>query len=383
MTEHTVSVLGSTGSIGTQTLEVCGLLGLPVAALCADRNIDLLETQARQFRPALVAVADTEAGKLLKSRLADLPCLVLYGAGAAEEAAAVPEADVVVTAMAGTAGLLPTMSAIREAKRIALANKETLVCAGRLVMTEATRRGAEILPVDSEHSAIFQSMDNRAGIRPIGIKLTASGGPFRGRTWEEVRSAPPEQALKHPNWNMGAKVTIDSATMMNKGLELIEAMHLFGLPPKSIEILVHPQSIVHSAVEYADGAVIAQLGTPDMRLPIQYALTYPKRLPCPAPRLKLSDLGTLTFEKPDLDTFRCLKLAMETAERGMSACCAMNAANEIAVNRYLKGDLTFGGIYETAASVTEKLARVPADTLEEVLLLDAEARRLAAGEGTF
>ena len=382
MTEHRVAVLGATGSIGTQTLEVCGLLGMPVAALCADRSIGLLEEQARRFRPALVSVADPEAGRTLKTRLADLPCRVAYGPGAAEEAAAVPDADVVVTAMTGTAGLLPTMAAVREGKRIALANKETLVCAGRLVMGEAARRGAEILPVDSEHSAIFQSMDNRAGVRPVGIKLTASGGPFRGMTWEEVRTAPPEKALKHPNWNMGAKVTVDSATMMNKGLELIEAMHLFGMAPEDIEILVHPQSIVHSAVEYADGAVIAQLGTPDMRLPIQYALTYPERLPCPAPRLDLAELGALTFEKPDLDTFRCLRLAMETAPRGMGACCAMNAANEIAVSRYLKGDLPFGGIYETAASVTERLAGTPADTLEEVLALDAEARRLAAEQGT-
>lgn len=382
MTEQRVAVLGSTGSIGTQTLEVCGLLGMRVEVLCAGRNIDLLEAQARRCRPSLVSVADMEAGNILKTRLADMPCRVVAGPEAAEEAAAFPDADVVVTAMTGTAGLLPTMAAVRGGKRIALANKETLVCAGRLVMDEAARHGAEIVPVDSEHSAIFQSMDNRAGVRPVGIKLTASGGPFRGMTWEEVRCAPPEKALKHPNWSMGAKVTIDSATMMNKGLELIEAMHLFGMAPEDIEILVHPQSIVHSAVEYADGAVIAQLGTPDMRLPIQYALTWPERLPCPAPRLDLAKLGTLTFEKPDLGTFRCLRLAMETAGRGMSACCAMNAANEIAVSRYLKGELTFGGIYETAASVTEQLAGTPADTLEEVLALDAEARRLASGQGT-
>ena len=356
MTEQRVAVLGSTGSIGTQTLEVCGLLGIRVEVLCAGRNIDLLEAQARRCRPSLVSVADTEAGNILKTRLADMPCRVVAGPEAAEEAAAFPDADVVVTAMTGTAGLLPTMAAVRGGKRIALANKETLVCAGRLVMDEAARHGAEIVPVDSEHSAIFQSMDNRAGVRPVGIK--------------------------HPNWSMGAKVTIDSATMMNKGLELIEAMHLFGMAPEDIEILVHPQSIVHSAVEYADGAVIAQLGTPDMRLPIQYALTWPERLPCPAPRLDLAKLGTLTFEKPDLGTFRCLRLAMETAGRGMSACCAMNAANEIAVSRYLKGELTFGGIYETAASVTEQLAGTPADTLEEVLALDAEARRLASGQGT-
>ncbi|MBR6950398.1 MAG: 1-deoxy-D-xylulose-5-phosphate reductoisomerase [Oscillospiraceae bacterium] len=381
MTEHTVAVLGSTGSIGTQTLEVCALLGIGVTALCAGRNIDLLEAQARQFRPAVVGVADTEAGRTLRSRLADLPCRVVYGAEAAQETAADPGADVVVTAMTGTAGLLPTMAAVREAKRIALANKETLVCAGRLVMAAAARHGAQIVPVDSEHSAIFQSMDNHAGVRPTGIKLTASGGPFRGLTWEEMRAMPPERALKHPNWSMGAKVTIDSATMMNKGLELIEAMHLFGMAPENIEILVHPQSIVHSAVEYADGAVIAQMGTPDMRLPIQYALTWPERLPCPAPRLDLAALGTLTFERPDLTAFRCLRLAVESAGRSMSACCAMNAANEIAVNRYLRGDLSFGGIYETAAAVTEKLAGTPADTLEEVLALDAEARRLAAELG--
>ena len=378
MNVRSVSLLGSTGSIGTQTLDVCRKLHIPVAALCANRSVGLLERQAREFRPALVAVADETAGRDLKARLADTACRVIAGPDAAREAAACPEAGTVVTAMVGTAGLLPTMEAIRERKRIALSNKETLVCAGRLVMAAAAEAGAEIVPVDSEHSAIFQCMDNRAGVKPTGIKLTASGGPFRGMSWDEMKNAPPERALKHPNWNMGAKVTVDSATMMNKGLELIEAMHLFAMDPDRIEILVHPQSIVHSAVEYEDGSVIAQMGVPDMRLPIQYALTYPERLPCPAPALSLADAGALTFERPDTDAFRCLGLAMEAARSGMSACCAMNAANEVAVGRYLRGELSFGGIYETAARAVNELAGQRAETLEEVLLLDGQARELAA-----
>lgn len=372
-----VSVLGSTGSIGTQTLDVCRRLGIPVAALCANKSVDLLEAQAREFRPLLVAVSDKAAGEDLTIRLADTDCHVIYGPRAAEEAAALPEAGVVVTAMVGTSGLLPTMAAIRAGKRIALSNKETLVCAGSLVMAAAESCGAEIIPVDSEHSAIFQSMDNRAGVKPTGIKLTASGGPFRGMSWEEVRLLPPERALKHPNWNMGAKVTIDSASMMNKGLELIEAMHLFAMRPEDIEILVHPQSIVHSAVEYADGSVIAQLGMPDMRLPIQYALTYPERTVCPVKPLKLADLGTLTFEAPDLNTFRCLGLAMKAAKQGMSACCVMNAANEVAVGRYLKKEITFGGIYESVAAVMDGLSGRCAETLEDVLALDLDARAAA------
>ncbi|MCQ2451820.1 MAG: 1-deoxy-D-xylulose-5-phosphate reductoisomerase [Oscillospiraceae bacterium] len=373
-----VSVLGSTGSIGTQTLDVCRRLGIPVVALCANKSIDLLEAQAREFQPLLVAVTDKTAGETLKMRLSDTPCRVIIGEEAAQEAAALPQAGVVVTAMVGTSGLLPTMAAIREGKRIALSNKETLVCAGSLVMAAAKEHGAEIIPVDSEHSAIFQSMDNKAGIRPTGLKLTASGGPFRGMSWDEVRLLPPERALKHPNWSMGAKVTIDSASMMNKGLELIEAMHLFQMKPESIEILVHPQSIVHSAVEYADGSVIAELGVPDMRLPIQYALTYPERMVCPVQPLKLAQLGSLTFESPNLNTFRCLGLAMKAAGQGMSACCVMNAANEIAVGLYLKGQLTFGGIYETVAAVMERLSKHQAGSLEDVLALDREARREAA-----
>lgn len=380
MSYPSVSVLGSTGSIGMQTLEVCRLLSVPVTALCARRSIEKLEAQAREFRPALVAVTDPHAAALLKTRLADTPIRVLSGEKSAEEAAADSGAHTVITAMVGTAGLLPTMAAIREGKRIALANKETLVCAGRLVMTAAKEFRAEIIPVDSEHSAIFQSMDNRAGVRPVGIKLTASGGPFRGMTWEQMKSLPPERALKHPNWSMGAKVTIDSATMMNKGLELIEAMHLFSMSPDQIDILVHPQSIVHSAVEYADGSIIAQLGMPDMRTPIQYAVTYPERQPCPSPHLDLAALGGLTFERPDRDAFRCLALAETCAKTGGEACAVMNAANEVAVNQYLKGKIAFSDIYRLACSAVSAFAGCRENTLEGILALDAEVRRFSLGQ---
>lgn len=378
-----IAVLGSTGSIGTQALEVIEEQSdlFEVYALTANNSDELLIQQARKFKPEVVVIANEAKYQGVKEALSDLPIKVFAGAQSIADVAAMGPVDIVLTAMVGYSGLQPTISALKAGKTIALANKETMVVAGELVCDLAIKNRCPILPVDSEHSAIFQCLVGETS--PIErIILTASGGPFRGKDRKFLETVTAKDALKHPNWSMGAKVTIDSATMMNKGLELIEAMHLFGMAPEDIEILVHPQSIVHSAVEYADGAVIAQLGTPDMRLPIQYALTWPERLPCPAPRLDLAKLGTLTFEKPDLGTFRCLRLAMETAGRGMSACCAMNAANEIAVSRYLKGELTFGGIYETAASVTEQLAGTPADTLEEVLALDAEARRLASGQGT-
>lgn len=315
--DRSISILGSTGSIGTQTLEVAETCGVRVVALTANRNIALLEQQARKFHPILAAAADPTAAAVLRDRLADTDIQVLGGQEGILAAAALPQADTVVTALVGVAGLEPTLTAIDAGKRIALANKETLVCAGPLVMARAREKGAEIVPVDSEHSAIFQSLQ---GSRSHGelkrILLTASGGPFFGWTREQLEEVTPAHALKHPNWDMGAKVTIDSATLMNKGLELLEAMSLFDVPPEQIQILVHRESILHSAVEYCDNAVIAQLGTPDMRLPIQYALSWPDRVPGPATELDLFACGKLTFQKPDTDTFRCLALAIRSAKEG-------------------------------------------------------------------
>lgn len=373
-----VAVLGSTGSIGTQTLDVCERLNIPVTALTARRNSALVEQQVRKFKPELVVMTERFAAADLRVRLADTKTKVLYGEEAMMEAAAVQSSDTVVTAVVGTAGLLPTLAAIKEKKRIALANKETLVCAGRIVMGLAKQCGAEIIPVDSEHSAIFQCCDNKAGIRPKKIQLTASGGPFRGKKWDEIKNAPPEAALKHPNWSMGAKVTIDSASMMNKGLEFIEAMHLFGVSPRDIEVLVHPQSIVHSAVTYEDGSMIAQCGLPDMRIPIQYAITYPNRTVSPVKKLDLGEIGTLTFEKPDLNTFRCLALAMGCAELGGISCAVMNAANEIAVGLYLEKKISFGGIYESVRGAVEKIRGSKNPGLDEILQADKEARKFVS-----
>lgn len=371
----TVAILGSTGSIGTQTLDVCEKLNIPVKALTARKNAELVEQQARKFHPELVVMTDETAAKDLEIRLKDTDMKVLSGDKALIEAASLESADTVVTAVVGTAGLLPTIAAVREKKRIALANKETLVCAGSIVMQEALKYGAEIIPVDSEHSAIFQCCDNRAGVRPKKIQLTASGGPFRGKSWDEIKDMPPKAALKHPNWSMGAKVTIDSADMMNKGLEFIEAMHLFGVEPSDIEVLVHPQSIVHSAVTYEDGSMIAQCGLPDMRIPIQYAITYPYRTVSPVKYLDLSEIGTLTFEKPDLNVFKCLALAMKCAETGGVYCAVMNAANEIAVGLYLEKKISFGGIYECVNAAVEKINGSREPDLEEILNADKEARK--------
>ncbi|MDR0905535.1 MAG: 1-deoxy-D-xylulose-5-phosphate reductoisomerase [Oscillospiraceae bacterium] len=324
-----VIILGSTGSIGTQTLDVCETLGIRVAAISGYRNRELLDAQAAKFRPEVVTTNPIEALSV--------------------------EADIVVNAIVGAAGLDATLTAVRQGRRLALANKESLVCAGSLVMSEAKKYGAEIIPVDSEHSAIFQCLRGADGNKVKRIILTASGGAFYGKSREELKNVTVADALKHPNWSMGAKVTVDSATMMNKGLELIEAMHLFGLPPEKIKVLVHRQSVVHSAVEFEDGAVIAQLGSPDMRLPIQYALTYPERLECPAPTLDLAQIGSLTFDEPDLDAFPCLALATETAGRGDAACRAMNDANETAVEKFLAGELAFTGIYEFVRAEMEKI----------------------------
>ena len=372
-----ISLLGSTGSIGRQTLDVAAACGFSVAALTAHRSGALLEEQARRFQPELAVCVDPAAAADLKVRLADTQVRVASGPEGLLEAAALPSADTVVTAVVGVAGLEPTLAAIRAGKRIALANKETLVCAGELVMDQAEAHGAEIVPVDSEHSAIFQCLQ---GCRDRGevrrLILTASGGPFFGWSREALAGVTPAQALKHPNWSMGAKITVDSATLMNKGLEYIEAMRLYWMPPEKISIVVHRESIVHSLVEYCDNAVLAQLGAPDMRLPIQYALTWPERTPGPAQPLDLLNCPSLTFQAPDYDAFPCLGLALEAARTGGTATAVLNGANEAAVGQFLAGKLSFAGI---AQKVEEALAAIPAvqsPGLEEILAADEAARAL-------
>ena len=353
MTESLV-LLGSTGSIGTQTLEVAEALGIPVLALTADKSVALLEAQARKFVPATVAMRDENAARELKKRLSDTNIRVLSGEQGVLECARIP-CGTVLNAIVGAAGLSATLEVVSLGGRLALANKESLVCAGATVMARARETGAEIIPVDSEHSAIFQCLQGAAGNKIKRLILTASGGAFFGKTREELENVTIAEALSHPNWSMGAKITIDSATMMNKGLELIEAMHLFNLPPERITVLIHRQSIVHSAVEFEDGSVIAQLGSPDMRTPIQYALTYPERRECTSPPLDLAKIGTLTFAEPDLDALPCLRLAMACAQLGDEACMAMNNANERAVARFLKGELRFPEIYEYVRSELESM----------------------------
>lgn len=373
-------MLGSTGSIGKQTLEVASALGLTVRGITGNRNIDLLEQQARQFSPAVVAVAEEAAAQQLAYRLKDTKIQVLSGLDGLIEAASLPEVDTVVTAVVGMVGLRPTLAAIEAGRRIALANKETLVCAGDLVMKAAAQYGAEVIPVDSEHSAIFQSLLGQGEPKEVKrLLLTASGGPFFGRTRGELQTVTKAQALKHPNWSMGAKITVDSATLMNKGLEFIEAMHLFQVPPEKISIVVHRESVVHSMVEYIDGSVIAQLGAPDMRLPIQYALTYPARLPSPARQLSFSDGLSMTFSKPDLETFGCLKLACEQAKQKGTACAVLNAANEVAVDSFLNERCRFLDIEQIVRKTIEAIPNRPADTLDAILAADDLARQTARG----
>ena len=375
-----ISVLGSTGSVGRQTLEVAELLGLPVLALSADRNIGLLEEQVRRFKPIIAAVVDEEAARDFKTRVSDIDLRVYSGSGGLIEAACVPGAAVVVTALVGMAGLLPTLSAIELRRRIALANKETLVCAGELVMKQALERNAEIIPVDSEHSAIFQCITDQSAKSLKRIILTASGGPFRGMSFDALKKATPEMALAHPTWSMGKKISIDSATMMNKGLEIIEAVHLFGLPADRIKVVVHPQSIVHSMVEYADNSMIAQLSAPDMRLPIQYALTYPQRSSSLAAELDLAAISALTFEEPDMEVFPCLKLAMETAGIRGSAGAVLNGANEAAVDLFLQGSLSFPGIYESVSAALSSIANIENPSVEEIVEAGEEAKRFVYGK---
>ena len=375
MKTKTISILGSTGSIGRQTLDVVDGLGIQVAALAAHSGVSRLEEQCRRFRPKLAVLADETAAADLKVRLAGTETKVLGGADALCEAATLPEADTVLSSVVGMAGLKPTLAAIRERKRIALANKETLVCAGELVMTEAARYGAELLPVDSEHSAIFQCLmgvRDRAQVRRL--ILTASGGPFFGMKTEDLRKVTRVEALRHPNWTMGPKITVDCATLMNKGLEVIEAMRLYALPLEQVDVVVHRQSVIHSMVELQDGAVMAQLGAPDMRLPIQLALTYPDRLPSPAPALDLLDCGPLTFDPPDEQAFPCLALARRAAKLGGTACAVLNGANEAAVALFLEDRLDFYGISDAVARALDDTPRIAAPSLEQLLEADQTAR---------
>ena len=373
--KRTLSILGSSGSIGQQTLKVARACGHRVAAITVNRSVELAEAQAREFKPKLAVAADETAAADLRRRLADTDTKVASGEEGLLEAASLPEADTVVTAIVGVAGLRPTLAAIDGGKRIALANKETLVCAGELVMARAEEKGAEIVPVDSEHSAIFQCLQgcrNRGEVRRLII--TASGGPFYGKSCEELSLVTKEQALRHPNWAMGAKITIDSATLMNKGLEFIEAMRLYAMPPERIQVVVHRESIVHSLVEFEDGAILAQLGSADMCLPIQYALTWPERAPGPAKPLDLLACPPLTFQKPDPDTFRCLGLALECARRGGTSTAILNGANEAAVALFLSDRIAFLDIPRLVETALDRVPALDAAGLDDIFEADRAAR---------
>ena len=374
-----IAILGSTGSIGTQTVDILPSIDAEVVALTTNRRINLLEEQARALHPKMVCAMDENAAKELKIKLADTNIEVLTGMDGLIACAAESGADIVVTAVVGMVGLLPTMAAIKAGKDIALANKETLVCAGGLVMSAAKQYGVRILPVDSEHSAIFQCVQAANGNPIDKILLTASGGPFFGKKIEEMRGMTREQALAHPNWSMGAKITIDSATMMNKGLELIEAMWLYDLPPEDIEIVVHRESIVHSAVEFADGSVIAQLGLPDMRLPIQLALTWPQRVPCKVPRMSLAEVAKLTFYAPDYEAFPALNLAKHAASLKGDRGAVLNGANEAAVGLFLNDKIGFTDIAERVAYALDTIPYKKDITLDDVLAADKAAREIVLG----
>ena len=374
---HSISILGCTGSIGRQTVDVAEHMGMPVAALAASRSVKLLEEQARRLKPKLCAVYDESAARDFKIAVADTDIKVVSGMEGLIEAATLDAADCVVTAVSGAIGLKPTLAAIDARKRIALANKETLVCAGELVMRRAKERGAEIVPVDSEHSAIFQCLMGRGAGELKKLLLTGSGGPFRGMPRAALEDVTPAQAVKHPNWKMGAKISVDSATMMNKGLEFIEAMHLFSVTPDDIQVVIHPQSVIHSMVELVDGTVIAQLGAQDMRLPIQLALSYPERVDAISDTLDFYTLGELSFFAPDLENTPCLRLAMDAARTGGTAACVMSAANEEAVHMFLDGRLGYNRIYDCAAAAVEAVGVVHDADLDAILEADAAARRFA------
>ena len=371
-----VSILGSTGSIGRQTLDIIDNLKIPVAALTAGTNVERMAQQCHTYRPKLAVMSTEEAAKQLRAAISDLPTRVSWGEEGLVEAATISDADCVITAVVGMVGLKPTLAAIRAGKRIGLANKETLVCAGELVMAEAKRYNTEIIPVDSEHSAIFQClMGSRRKEEIKRIILTCSGGPFFGMDTGKLKTVTKADALRHPNWKMGPKITIDCATLMNKGLEVIEAMRLYDLPLEQVDVLIHRQSIVHSMVEFTDGAVMAQMGAPDMRLPIQLAMTYPQREACPVDALDLLTCGDLTFAKPDMEAFPCLALARACAKRGGTACPAMNGANEEAVAMYLRDEIGFYDIYDLVSKAVDEVPFIQNPTLEQILETDQLARQ--------
>ena len=377
---HSISILGSTGSIGRQTVAVAEHLGLNVRALTTNRNIQLAEEQARRLHPAFVAVTDEASAKALRIALADTDIAVGGGENALCEAAVISDTDAVVTAVSGAVGLRPTLAAIEKGRRIALANKETLVCAGGLVMSAAKQYGVRILPVDSEHSAIFQCVQAANGNPIDKILLTASGGPFRGKTRAELENVTVEQALRHPNWSMGRKISVDSATMMNKGLEYIEARWLFNASASQMEVLIHPQSVIHSMVRYQDGSVLAQLGEPDMRTPIAHTMAWPNRVNSGVKPLDFCKLSALTFAAPDYDRYPCLKLAMEAFEQGQAATTALNAANEITVAAFLAQQIRFTDIAALNLSVLEKMDMREPQCVDDVLSVDANAREVARKE---
>lgn len=371
-----MSILGSTGSIGTQALDVARLRDFSVRALTSNSNIDLLENQIREFKPEIAAVCDEKAARELKIKVADTSTVILSGQDGVCEAANV-DVDKVLNSIVGIAGLKPTLAAIDAGNDIALANKETLVAGGELVKKKAAENNVSIYPVDSEHSAIFQSLQGSPGKKSVKrLILTASGGPFFGKTRDELKDVTVEQALKHPNWSMGAKITIDSATMMNKGLELIEAAWLFDMPADKIDILVHRQSVVHSMVEFVDNSVIAQLGVPDMRVPIQYALTYPDRYESPAAQLRLEDWKNLTFEEPDYNTFTCIGLCKQAITKGGIYPAAANAANEAANELFRQGKIGFLDIADMVSYALENTAFSDCDSLEKILFADSESRKM-------
>ena len=372
-----IAILGSTGSIGRQTLDVAREQGdIEVVALCARRSVELMERQIREFRPRRAVMWDEDAAADLRIRVGDLDVQVLSGMEGILDTAAMDGYEYFVTAIMGMVGVRPTVTAIESGKKIALANKETLVTAGHIIMPLAAQKGVPILPVDSEHSAIFQSL-NGEGKNPIAkIWLTASGGPFRGRSARELKAMRPEDALKHPTWEMGQKITIDSSTLVNKGLEVIEAKWLFDVDPSQIQVLVHPQSIIHSMVEYEDGGIMAQLGVPDMRLPIQYALYYPERRPMPGERLDFYSLGQITFERPDVETFPALRYAYDSIRRGGNIPTAFNAADEFAVAEFLKGKISYPEISEMILHSMETCRFIESPTLDEIFDTEQEVQEI-------
>ncbi len=375
-----ITILGSTGSIGRQSLDIIRRMPVRVAALTAGTSVERMAEQCREFRPELAVMATQEAADKLHELISDLSIRISWGEEGLIEAATLEGCDCVITAVVGMLGLKPTLAAIRAGKRIGLANKETLVCAGEIVMAEAEKYGVEIVPVDSEHSAIFQCLMGLGDKREINrLILTCSGGPFYGMTRQQLTNVTKADALKHPNWKMGAKITIDCATLMNKGLEVIEAMRLYRIPLEQVDVLIHRQSIVHSMVETIDGAVMAQMGTPDMRLPIQLALTYPERIPCPVDRLDLTTCGALTFTKPDMETFPCLALARACAAAGGTACPVMNGANEAAVARFLNDEIGFYDIYDLVKNAVDTVPFVQNPSLDQILQADSMARACVLG----